>query len=110
MTPAEGLRWLQLIRYAPRQPTIAWLANATGYSPTALYDSAKRGWMNQAMVDRLEPALRRLRVLEGHIVFFSKPGDYAYEPRGAARPGQSRWRERAPRAPAGRRSSSKPKT
>ena len=100
MTPEEGLRFLRLIRYAPRQPTISWLAQMSGYSKTALYDATRRDWMTQGMADRIGEAFQRVSVFDGHIVFFknTRPGDFA-ELRGGARPGSGRkpGRERAPR-------------
>jgi hypothetical protein len=90
MTPDEALRLLRLVRYAPRQPSLIWLAAQAGYSHTALYDAAKRDWMTQRMADRLEPAFRRIRVFDGHIVaFFSRPGDFQSRA-GGARPGAGR--------------------
>jgi len=96
MTPDEALRFLRLIRYAPRQPTIAWLASQSGYSPTALYDAVKRDWITQAMADRLEIAFQMISVSDGHLAFKNaRLGDFP-DGRGGARPGSGRKLGSAP--------------
>jgi hypothetical protein len=96
MTPEEALRLLRLIRYAPRPPTMTWLARQTGYTSAWLAAVERSGTMTQHMADRLQPTFDRLDFNGGQIAHRWPLGPLGAGPdagpRGGARPRRKRRR------------------